>query len=129
MAAGHLPADDRAALDRIVARIRRHNAEERAGRSRAIAERRKAAWTVVRQMVEEFRRTDPGLRRIVLFGSLARDELKHEHFDIDLAIDTDRYLDLLGIAMKCVRQSNATGWSFTMPTTEQLNAHRRLPQR
>ena len=35
----------------------------------------------------------------MLFGSLARGEVKRIDFDIDLAIDSDRYLDLLDVAL------------------------------
>lgn len=59
-----------------------------------------AAWDEVNALVEQFRAEDSRLSRVVLFGSLARDEVLREDFDIDLAVESDRYFELLGIALR-----------------------------
>jgi predicted nucleotidyltransferase len=59
-----------------------------------------AAWDEVNALVEQFRAEDSELSRVVLFGSLARDEVLREDFDIDLAVESDRYFELLGIALR-----------------------------
>lgn len=64
-------------------------------------ERVEAARRLLPTLIEDFRRIDPGLRRVVLFGSLARNEVRSAHFDIDLAIDCspDRFLALVSRAL------------------------------
>lgn len=52
------------------------------------------------RLVELFRSVDPKLRRVILFGSLARKNVKRLEFDIDIAVECDRFMDLLGIAME-----------------------------
>ena len=59
-----------------------------------------AAWDEVNALVERFRAEDSELSRVILFGSLARDEVLREGVDIDLAVESDRYFELLGIALR-----------------------------
>lgn len=54
---------------------------DRAARS----EREDAARTAIARMVERLR-SEPGVRRVILFGSLAGGEV-HERSDIDLAVE------------------------------------------
>ncbi|HUW40817.1 MAG TPA: nucleotidyltransferase domain-containing protein [Rectinemataceae bacterium] len=70
-------------------------AEEEKLRIGRIAEARAA----LPSLVEEIRRIDPGIRTILLFGSLARGEPRNERFDIDLAVDSDNYLQLVSWAL------------------------------
>ncbi len=71
------------------------------------AERRKrtaARATCAREeavrLTRRFRQRDPELRRVVLFGSLACGGTPAgRHFDIDLAVDSERYLALVGEAL------------------------------
>ena len=85
---------------RIAERMKReHETRERVTAER-IAARRQTAWEEIGRLVREFQAADSRLSRVVLFGSLARDELVNDHFDIDLAVESARYFDLLGIAMR-----------------------------
>ena len=71
------------------------------------AERRKrtaARATCAREeavrLTQRFRQRDPELRQVVLFGSLACGGTPVDHhFDIDLAVDSERYLALVGEAL------------------------------
>jgi predicted nucleotidyltransferase len=94
-----LSEQEREEIHRIAEATNRRNrrARERAGR--AIAARKEAAWKEVRRLVQEFQALDPELRRVVVFGSLATGRLKRVEFDIDMAVDSDRYLALLGPAL------------------------------
>ena len=95
-----LTAEETAFLNRIAERWKRENLREARAMSLRIAERREKAWNVIDSLVTEFRQRDDGLLRVILFGSLARDELLNDRFDIDLAVESSCYLDLLGITMR-----------------------------
>ena len=41
-------------------------------------------------IVDEIKRIDPELSKIILFGSLATDSVRSEDFDIDLAVSSER---------------------------------------
>ena len=41
-------------------------------------------------IVDEIKRIDPQLSKIILFGSLATDSVRSEDFDIDLAVSSER---------------------------------------
>ncbi len=75
------------------------NRRQRAKRALQLAERVDEAHREVGRLVAEFRRIDPELERVVLFGSLARSSVTRLSFDIDLAVSTRRYLELLGPAL------------------------------
>jgi len=83
-------------MGRAFARRARTAAAER---DRLIAARQKAALVQIEDLVRRFRREDPHIRTIILFGSLAAGTPRNPHFDIDLAVDSDRYWELLGIAL------------------------------
>ena len=93
---------ERQGVLRLAAAINRRNARKRPALEEALARRVKEAHQEVSRLVERFREADPELRRVVLFGSLARNEVKRIDFDIDLAVDSDRYSQLLGIALESV---------------------------
>ena len=63
--------------------IRRRNEEERARIERRLLEARAEA----NRLSSELRRSDPSIKRVMLFGSVARGNPFHEKFDIDLALD------------------------------------------
>jgi len=84
------------AMGRAFARRARRAAAER---DRHIAARQEAARVQIEDLVRRFRSEDPHIRRIILFGSLAAGTPRNPHFDIDLAVDSDRYWELLGIAL------------------------------
>lgn len=94
-----LTAEETAFLHRIAARWKRENLREERAMSLRIARRRETAWKVIDSLTAEFRRRDEHLMRVVLFGSLARDELLNDRFDIDLAVESSCCFDLLGITM------------------------------
>ena len=83
-------------MGRAFARRARTAAAER---DRLIVARQKAALVQIEDLVRRFRREDPHIRTIILFGSLAAGTPRNPHFDIDLAVDSDRYWELLGIAL------------------------------
>ena len=58
----------------------------------------------IAQIVSDFRRIDPDITSITLFGSLATDRVRSERFDIDLAVDCapERYLALVSRALDSV---------------------------
>ncbi len=49
--------------------------------------RMKEAMTEIDRLIHEFRRRDPALERIVLFGSLAKGVPRNPSFDIDLSFE------------------------------------------
>ena len=64
----------------------RATAHQRATRRQQMLEaRRRAAWEIARRAAAQLK-TDYGVRRVVLFGSLSRDEPFTHHSDIDLAV-------------------------------------------
>ena len=63
--------------------------EERAARARAFLPRIRDAFLEI----------DPDMRRLVLFGSLAKGLPNHEDFDIDVAVSSSRYLRLVAWAL------------------------------
>jgi predicted nucleotidyltransferase len=83
-------------MARNFARRRRRVDEER---SRQIAQRQVEASAQIQRLLGEFRAADPDVRTIILFGSLAVGTPTNPKFDIDIAVDSDRYWDLLGIAL------------------------------
>lgn len=68
-------------------------------REQEIDRRRIAAMAQVKTLVQRFAAEDPHLRCIVLFGSLNAERPTNPDFDIDLAVDSDKYWELLGIAL------------------------------
>ena len=99
MGAMELTVEETAFLHRIAARWKRENLREAQAMSMRIARRRETAWKVIDSLTAEFQRRDEHLMRVVLFGSLARDELLNDRFDIDLAVESSCCSDLLSITM------------------------------
>ncbi len=95
-----LSESDRKKILELAAAINERNRRQRIELERTLQKRKTAARAEVDRLVQQFRRTDPALRRVVLFGSLARDEVKRLDFDIDMAVDTERYSELLGPALE-----------------------------
>ena len=85
-------------LQAIAARADRVTRERRQERERVIAERVRHARQEIDRLVAQIRSVDPDVRRIVLFGSLAKNSVKRPSFDIDLAVDSDHYTRLIDIA-------------------------------
>jgi predicted nucleotidyltransferase len=83
-------------MGRAFARRARQAAAER---TLLIAARRETAYAQIEDLVQRFKREDPYIRTIILYGSLATGTPRNPQFDIDLAVDSDRYWELLGIAL------------------------------
>jgi predicted nucleotidyltransferase len=94
-----LPPENDARLKEMARRFADRTQQAEAVRTRQIALRRTASLEQIERLVTQFRSADPEIRSIILFGSLASGFLRSPHFDIDLAVDSDHYWDLLGIAM------------------------------
>ena len=93
--------DDKVQSPREIARaLKRKNAEEERVRQERLTAKIHAAHEEVQQLVRRFQEEDPGLRRIILFGSLGEGRVKREDFDIDLAFEGANYLRCLAIALQ-----------------------------
>ncbi len=81
----------------IAQNIRR---EERK-RQQLLEKRIEAAWREVEILKTRFLEIDPALRKILLFGSLGKKQVRSTNFDIDLAVkcSPDKYLQLVGVAL------------------------------
>ncbi len=86
--------DDKLTL--IAERIKRQNRLE----EQEIRERVYQAHQEVDRLVRLFLETDPDLERVVLFGSLAEERVFSLTFDIDLAVRSDRFLQLVACGLK-----------------------------
>jgi len=83
-------------LARIAANLNRENRLE----AQRIKEKIRAAHQEVRRLVAQFLEIDPAIETIVLFGSLAEDSVFSIDFDIDLAVRSEEYLQLVGCGLK-----------------------------
>ena len=84
-------ADARSSLNAIVERQKRENARH----ARELDQRVKDARKFIESIPDALRKLDPDMRKIVLFGSLAFGDVRRQGFDIDLAVDSDRYLRIV----------------------------------
>ena len=82
-------------VKKIVENVKRQQRVER----ERIRTRVEEARREVLRLKEDFLSSDPGLAKMVLFGSLAEDRVNATDFDIDLAVDCRHYLRLLAIAL------------------------------
>jgi predicted nucleotidyltransferase len=82
-------------LREIVEKARRENRKAKQRRREAV----KRARRFLPELVRAFRRIDPDIGTIVLFGSLAEGTVRGEHFDIDIAVRSGRYLQLVAWAL------------------------------
>jgi predicted nucleotidyltransferase len=88
--------NDDASLKRIVEAVHERNRQAERHLEQKVCEARRE----VDRLVEEFRAIDPELDRVVLFGSLARDRVESERFDIDLAVRSSRFLQLVARGLR-----------------------------
>jgi predicted nucleotidyltransferase len=93
----NLPVDEseRQFLKRIADRIRSRESKAESRRKARID----AALAEARRLTRRFREEDPELRRVILFGSLATGEVGDREPDIDLAVESSRYLRLVSIGL------------------------------
>ena len=76
-----------------------HVRREAARAERLRRERQAAGFAEALRLAQHFAVVDPELRAVVLFGSLATGELGNRQPDIDLAVESSRYLQLVAIAL------------------------------
>ena len=80
----------------IAANLNRENRLE----VQRIEEKIRTAHQEVRRLVAQFLEIDPAIETIVLFGSLAEGRVFSVDFDIDLAVRSEEYLQLVGCGLK-----------------------------
>lgn len=75
---------------------------ERSGRERAhaISDRLARARAFLPELVDAILRVDPDIKKILLFGSIAKGRVRHLDFDIDIAVDSDRYVRIVAWALR-----------------------------
>jgi predicted nucleotidyltransferase len=78
----------------FAARARR----EAKARAQTVRRRLSVARRQLDEIVARSREVDPEVR-VVLFGSMARGTPKNPSVAVDLAVDSDRYWELLGVAL------------------------------
>jgi len=69
-----------------LAEMAEHQIKLRRKHRRSLESRKFQARQNVQEIVREFLAVDPTITKIVLFGSLARDDVSSSNFDIDLAV-------------------------------------------
>lgn len=80
----------------IVARQKRENARY----ERELKDRLEEARDFLESVPTALLKLDPTIRKIVLFGSLASGRVRRIDFDIDLAVDGDRYLKIVDWSLR-----------------------------
>ena len=86
---------EEAKLARIAARLNRQNKLE----AKLVKKRIYEAKEEVQRLVMRFLEIDSAIEKIVLFGSLAEDNISSSHFDIDLAVRSEQYLKLVSCGL------------------------------
>ena len=92
---GAFYTDSEKLIQGIIDAEKRRLAEAEAKLKTRIGEAHREAHRLAR----EFAAADPALKKVILFGSLAEGRVRSEHFDIDLAVDSDRHLELVSIGL------------------------------
>ena len=87
---------DEEKLARIAANLNRQNKLE----DKRIKEKIREAKEEVNRLVNRFLEIDPAIEAIVLFGSLAEGNVFSLHFDIDIAVRSQEYLELVSCGLK-----------------------------
>jgi len=82
-------------LARIAANINRQNKLQ----DRRIKKKVREAHEEAQRLVRRFLEIDPEIDTIVLFGSFAEDDVFSIHFDIDLAVRSEKYLKLVSCGL------------------------------
>ena len=82
-------------LARIAANLNRQNKLE----AKLIKRRIREAEEEVQRLAVEFLEIDPAIEKIILFGSLAEENVFSSHFDIDLAVRSEQYIKLVSCGL------------------------------
>jgi predicted nucleotidyltransferase len=85
--------------EKLIEAVKRRRREYGAELPQKIRRRKEAALKEAFRLVEEFRKEDPALKKVVLFGSLAKDDVRDINFDIDLAFQGKEYYRCVAIAL------------------------------
>ena len=83
-------------LERIAQAVRRRNRQA----EQFLEQKKRRAHREVDRLVAEFLDIDPDLDKVLLFGSLARNQVRSEYFDIDLAVRSNRFLQLVACGLR-----------------------------
>ncbi len=54
----------------------------------------------VKKLKEDFIKIDPDIEMMILYGSLAEERIRSIHFDIDIAVKSNKYFQLVGRALQ-----------------------------
>lgn len=83
-------------IQNIVSRIKQENEEER----RQIESRVKLARKELKKLRKDFLNIDRNMKKMICFGSLAKNNIDSINFDIDIAVKSKKYYQLVGRAME-----------------------------
>jgi predicted nucleotidyltransferase len=86
-------------LSSLIGAMNRKNRIERKAREIRLRKKIEAAFDEIERLLILFRETDPGLKRVILFGSLGENRVKNENFDIDLAVEGQEFARCVAIAL------------------------------
>lgn len=79
--------------------MNRKNKIERKAREIRLHKRIEAAFKEVERLIGLFKEIDPGLKKVILFGSLGENRVKNENFDIDLAVEGEEFTRCVALAL------------------------------
>jgi len=82
-------------LARIAANLNRQNKLE----AKLVKQKIREAKEEVQRLIIQFLEIDPAIEKIVLFGSLAEDNVFSSHFDIDIAVRSEQFLKLVSCGL------------------------------
>ena len=83
-------------VQNIVKEIKKENEDER----KRIKDKILQAMSEIERLKKDFLEIDPALEKIILFGSLAEGEINSIGFDIDIAVKSKKYYQLVGKALQ-----------------------------
>ena len=85
--------------EKLIEAVKRRRREYGAELPQKIQRRKESALKEAFRLVAEFRKEDPELKKVVLFGSLAKDNVRDINFDIDLAFQGKEYYRCVAIVL------------------------------
>ncbi len=85
--------------DTLITGIIQAEKERFAAQQKYLQNRVSKAWKEARRLTDEFLKIDPALEQVIMFGSLAEDTVRSEKFDIDLAVKSEKYLQLVSLGL------------------------------
>lgn len=85
--------------EKLIEAVKKRKENFKDDKAALISIRKKEAWKEVYRLKEEFLKEDPQIKRLVLFGSLAKDNIRSLNFDIDLSFEGVEYYRCVSIAL------------------------------